>query len=192
PVIECNDSCLCSIYCWNRVVQLGSSAKLECFKTQSKGLGVRTTDKLIAGQFVCEYLGQVVSVHEAKSRFSQSDLTKPNYLLVLREHITNFSNPHILITCIDATKFGNIARFINHSCSPNLLAIAVRINTNVPHLAFFAKRDIAPNEELTFDYAGGYRDNYKQETSHGIKCLCQSETCFGYLPYDQMLFDESK
>lgn len=190
PVIECNDSCLCSIYCYNRVIQLGSTSKLECFKTQAKGLGVRCKDRLLAGQFVCEYLGEIVSIDEAKSRFALYNPTLPNYVCILREHITTLSNQGIISTCIDATKFGNIGRFINHSCAPNLLSVPVRINTDIPHLAFFAKRDIAANEEITFDYSGGYNDNRTQPIRYNIKCLCGSQDCTGYLPYDSMLFDE--
>ena len=100
------------------------------------------------------------------------------------------SNNRIVITCIDATKFGNIGRFINHSCTPNLLPVAVRINNDIPHLAFFTNRDIAANEEITFDYAGGCNDNRTQPMKYKIKCLCNSQNCIGYLPYDAMLFDE--
>ena len=59
------------------------------------------------------------------------------------------------VTCIDATHCGSCARFINHSCEPNLAVILCRIDSVVPHVAFFARRDIAPGEELTIDYGEG-------------------------------------
>ncbi|KAG0203522.1 hypothetical protein BGX33_009060 [Mortierella sp. NVP41] len=60
---------------------------------------------------------------------------------------------------IDCTKVGNEARFINHSCRPNL---SLRLITNrtleqkpeVMYIAFFANRPILLGEELAFDYTG--------------------------------------
>lgn len=53
--------------------------------------------------------------------------------------------------CIDAKLYGNFSRFINHSCHPNLHPVKVFIDHHdlrFPRIAFFAKRDILPNEEL--------------------------------------------
>ena len=38
---------------------------------------------------------------------------------------------------------GNIGRYLNHSCDPNLVMVPVRTSSAVPHLALFAARDIA-------------------------------------------------
>lgn len=55
---------------------------------------------------------------------------------------------------IDATKsIDSFGRYLNHSCDPNLEVHAVRIETIIPVIAFFANRDIEINEELTFDYS---------------------------------------
>ena len=51
---------------------------------------------------------------------------------------------------------GNSSRLFNHSCDPNLelrLVAAVGVSP-VPRVVFFAKRDIAVGEELTWKYAG--------------------------------------
>ena len=70
--------------------------------------------------------------------------------------------------CIDACKYGNVTRFVNHSCKPNLIPVRVFIghhDLHFPRIAFFAARDIAPNEELglvydrwmsTYDYKNLY------------------------------------
>ena len=53
--------------------------------------------------------------------------------------------------CIDANQYGNIARFINHSCSPNVVPIKVFVehqDTRFPHMSLFANRDILKGEEL--------------------------------------------
>lgn len=55
---------------------------------------------------------------------------------------------------IDATRFGNIGRYINHSCDPNCTLLPVRVNSVYPSLAIFARRGIEEGEEVTYDYAG--------------------------------------
>jgi len=85
-----------------------------------------------------------------------------------------------LRTNIDATQVGNIARFINHSCMPNLIPYMIRIDSIIPRVVLFAARDIAPYEEITFSY--GQIDT--SNTNNRIKCLCGSVNCKLYLPYE--------
>lgn len=50
---------------------------------------------------------------------------------------------------------GNLSRFINHSCAPNLAMYCVfvdNVDARTPRLALFARRRIRRGEELTFDY----------------------------------------
>ncbi|KAJ7955467.1 Histone-lysine N-methyltransferase [Quillaja saponaria] len=58
--------------------------------------------------------------------------------------------------CLDATLYGNVARFINHRCSDaSLIEIPVQVDTpdrHYYHLAFFTTREVAAMEELTWDY----------------------------------------
>ena len=52
---------------------------------------------------------------------------------------------------IDATRKGNISRFINHSCEPNART-ARWIVARRTCVGFFAIKAIAAGEEVTFDY----------------------------------------
>lgn len=152
PVFECNKNCHCSSQsCSNRVVQKGLMWKLEVFLTQDKGLGVRTKEHIPQHSFVCEYAGEVLTKAEAKKRIAKHSYTDSNYVFALGEHLASGS---VLITYIDPSLKGNVGRFINHSCKPNLYIVPVRIDNNVPRLAMFAGSDISPEEELTYDYAG--------------------------------------
>jgi histone-lysine N-methyltransferase SETMAR len=70
---------------------------------------------------------------------------------------------------IDATRIGNIARFVNHSCDGgNLNTKLIRSSGGLfPRLCFFALKDIQ-------------RDIRKR--SNGMPCYCNSPSCFGTLP----------
>ncbi|KAI3361703.1 hypothetical protein L3Q82_002061 [Scortum barcoo] len=53
--------------------------------------------------------------------------------------------------CIDARFYGNISRFLNHMCEPNLFACRVfttHQDLRFPHIAFFASENIVAGEEL--------------------------------------------
>lgn len=54
--------------------------------------------------------------------------------------------------CIDANFYGNVTRFFNHSCSPNVVPIRVYFehqDLRFPKIAFFAAADIEADEEIT-------------------------------------------
>ena len=50
-----------------------------------------------------------------------------------------------LVTCDDIHRLviGNIGRYLNHSCEPNLEMVTIRSSSMVPHLALFTNRDVA-------------------------------------------------
>ncbi|XP_052567076.1 histone-lysine N-methyltransferase SETD1-like [Culex pipiens pallens] len=54
-------------------------------------------------------------------------------------------------TIIDATKCGNLARFLNHSCNPNCYT---KVNTieSEKKIVIYSKQPIGVNEEITYDY----------------------------------------
>jgi histone-lysine N-methyltransferase SETMAR len=154
-------------------VQKVSAVPVKIFDTGDRGWGLRTLVDISKGKFVMEYTGELVSSKIAKERSEKYDKAGLNYLLVVKEHCGDLC----LRTNIDATFQGNAARYINHSCSPNLQPVLVRINTIVPHIGFFASQDIQKNEELTFSYG---------DATEGIHpCLCGSALCKGFLPYEQ-------
>jgi SET domain-containing protein len=46
---------------------------------------------------------------------------------------------------------GNLARFINHCCEPNCYAEIIKV-ANQPKIVIYAKRNLYPGEEITYDY----------------------------------------
>lgn len=81
---------------------------------------------------------------------------------------------------IDAKLEGNLGRYLNHSCSPNLFVQNVFVDTHdlrFPWVAFFASKRIRAGSELTWDY------NYEVGSVEGkvLLCCCGSTECRGRL-----------
>jgi len=70
---------------------------------------------------------------------------------------------------IDATFYGSKARYINHSCDPNLKSDRLDVN-GVKHIVFIAIRHIQAEEELTFDY------NFEPDAEK-LDCFCGAPNC---------------
>ncbi|XP_061462024.1 histone-lysine N-methyltransferase SETDB1 isoform X2 [Rhineura floridana] len=61
-VYECNKRCRCNLnMCTNRLVQHGLQVRLQLFKTQNKGWGIRCLDDIAKGSFVCIYAGKILT-----------------------------------------------------------------------------------------------------------------------------------
>ncbi|XP_034752396.1 histone-lysine N-methyltransferase EHMT1 isoform X2 [Etheostoma cragini] len=162
-IFECNHACSCWRTCKNRVVQNGLRTRLQLFRTRKKGWGVRAVQDIPQGTFVCEYVGEIISEAEAEMR--QND----TYLFSLDD------KPRDLY-CIDARFYGNISRFLNHMCEPNLFACRVfttHQDLRFPHIAFFASENITAGEELGFNYG----DDFWEVKSKLFSCECGSSKC---------------
>ncbi|GAB2287506.1 hypothetical protein Dimus_021881 [Dionaea muscipula] len=192
-VYECGPSCPCIPNCKNRVSQTGLKVRLEVFKTKNRGWGLRSWDPIRSGTFICEYAGEVMDkakldrdegenndyVFDTTRTFDRS--FKWNYDPVLIDEETHGeSNEEYDIPfplAISAKDAGNIARFMNHSCSPNVFWQPIVYDHNSEsfiHIAFFAMRHIPPMTELTYDYGVSQSERRRKQ------CLCGSPKCKGY------------
>ncbi|RCV27563.1 hypothetical protein SEVIR_5G338700v4 [Setaria viridis] len=181
---ECGEGCACGPSCGNRRTQRGVAVRLRVVRHLQKGWGLHAAEALGRRQFVCEYAGEFLTTEEARRRHRLYDeLASAGKLspalIVIREHLP--SGKACLRVNIDATKVGNVARFINHSCDGgNLHPVLVRSSGSLlPRLCFFAARDIVEGEELTFSY-GDARVRPK-----GLPCFCGSSGCCGVLPSEE-------
>ena len=83
---------------------------------------------------------------------------------------------------LDATMRGNVARFINHCCTPNCYSKVITEPEGDPyipgsirgHIVIFAARDIEADEEVTYDY------KFPVEAAK-IPCHCGSPKCLGVM-----------
>ncbi|GMH07658.1 hypothetical protein Nepgr_009498 [Nepenthes gracilis] len=179
---ECWSKCGCNMQCGNRVVQRGITRNLQVFWTHDvKGWGLRTLENLPKGAFVCEYVGEILTNTELYERNQQSGGNERHTYPVHLD--ADWGSESILkdeeALCLDATFYGNVARFINHRChDANLIDIPVEVETldhHYYHLAFFTTRNVKAFEELTWDYQIDFDDD-----DHPIKafqCFCLSTFC---------------
>lgn len=162
--------------CQNRVSQGDDQSNhVEIISIDGKGSGVIVRQALPhPGTYIGEYVGEILTEVEAQHRMKINKHAEHNYLLLYNEH----HGENIIKTFVDARYYGNWTRFINHSCDPNLHIVPIRIDRfTPPHLAFFTRRSIATNEELSYSYGTMI------DPVHSKTCHCSSAICTGFLPY---------
>lgn len=178
---ECGSSCLCPLTCRNRVSQAGLKVHLEVFKTKNRGWGLRSWDPIRSGQFICVYGGEVIDRFKTIELGGEEDnhyIFDSTRAYPSLESVPDGNAEVPFSLLINAYSCGNVARFMNHSCSPNVFWQPVlRENNNEACLdiAFYAFGHISPLQELTFDY-GVVPENTQMKRS----CLCGSSKCRGF------------
>ena len=91
--------------CRNNLVRNGKSKQLEVFDAGKPGLGVRAKEEIEKGAFVVEYTGLCCIKDKDGNSEEGDDLS----------YTCRIDN----CTVIDSKIYGNISRFVNHSCKPN-------------------------------------------------------------------------
>ncbi|XP_060568067.1 histone-lysine N-methyltransferase SETDB1-like isoform X2 [Ruditapes philippinarum] len=85
-VYECNSRCKCDNRCRNRVVQNGLSNRLQVFKTEKRGWGLRCLDDIPKGGFICIYAGQLLTdqgANEDGQQYGDEYLAELDYIEVV-------------------------------------------------------------------------------------------------------------
>uniref|UniRef100_A0A8C2KEX4 Euchromatic histone-lysine N-methyltransferase 1a n=1 Tax=Cyprinus carpio TaxID=7962 RepID=A0A8C2KEX4_CYPCA len=162
-LFECNHACSCWRTCRNRVIQNGLRVRLQVFRTERMGWGVRSLQDIHEGAFVCEFAGEIISDGEANVRENDS-------------YMFNLDNKVGEVYCIDAQFYGNVSRFMNHLCEPNLFPVRVftkHQDMRFPRIALYASKAIQAGDELGFDYG----DPYWQIKKKYFRCQCGSAKC---------------
>jgi histone-lysine N-methyltransferase SETD1 len=169
-----------------RFNQLKKRKKLVKFdRSAIHNWGLYAQESITANDMIIEYVGEKVRQRVAdlrEVRYDQQGVGS-SYLFRIDED-----------TVIDATKMGGIARFINHSCTPNCTAKIIRVD-NTKRIVIYALRDIGQgkcrlinndlgndtkhvtDEELTYDY----KFEREMDATDRIPCLCGSIGCKGFL-----------
>jgi len=118
-------------------------------RSELHGFGVFATDTINKNRRIVEYAGELI--RNTRSGAREARYLKQGCIWVFRVNRA-WSR--------DAAVGGNIARFINHSCTPNCWTEVVDKTIWIRAL-----RRIYPGEELTYDYA--------TVGDHTIQCRCR-------------------
>mmetsp|Transcript_31506 Transcript_31506/g.89416 ORF Transcript_31506/g.89416 Transcript_31506/m.89416 type:complete len:505 (+) Transcript_31506:2068-3582(+) len=173
-----------------KLVSEGIQLPLEVFRTPggAQGWGVRCSELITGGAFVCEYAGELIHDNHAETQLGDDDYffgmdhfyhmvknvvdkaeqdeqageartLSVEELATVKARLQDLNDPPVL----DAKKVGNVGRFINHSCKEENLAIQV-VFTHANHsllfyrVAFIATRDIPAYTELKYNYGYSHGD----------------------------------
>jgi hypothetical protein len=129
--------------------------KIEIRNSAIQGRGVFATAPIAAREIVRRMGGEIISIPQCIYRVLSGQLRIDEPLQT--------SNASFLVLDPISVSF-------NHSCDPNAL---IRGKVDM-----IARRDIAPGEEITFDYAATVRPSFYTMV-WSMRCRCGSPSCRG-------------
>ncbi len=132
--------------------------KIKKSKIDKNGLYANCDIK--KGTKIIEYKGKIISVKKS-AEDPKFDNDKAIYLFNINKRFD-----------LDGDYKFNIARLINHSCSPNCEVL----DDGKSEIWITAMRNIKKNEELSYDYGFSFDCNYKDHI-----CKCGSKNCVGFI-----------
>ncbi|KAJ8908191.1 hypothetical protein NDN08_008285 [Rhodosorus marinus] len=164
-MFECDEQhCQAGESCSNQRFQKRQYVPVKVTKAEGgKGWGLKPLEDVEKGTFVMEYQGQVIDEDDYERRKKRYEGEKNFYFMNLTPDLY-----------LDASRKGNLARFINHSCDPNCATQKWTVSGE-PCVGIFAVKDIPKGCEITFDY--NIESGARGETSAAVKCECGAPNC---------------
>ncbi|XP_022091753.1 histone-lysine N-methyltransferase NSD2-like [Acanthaster planci] len=165
-LIECHPLvCPAGDKCQNQRFQKREYPESRPEKMSKRGWGLMSLVDIKKGDFVNEYVGELVDEEECRERIRQAhdnNITDFYFLTLDKDRI------------IDAGPKGNLSRFMNHCCQPNCETQKWTVNGDT-RVGLFAICDIPCNTELTFNYNLDCLGNEKK------RCECGAPNCSGFI-----------
>eukprot|EP01105_Mastigella_eilhardi_P019499 TRINITY_DN458_c0_g1_i3.p1 TRINITY_DN458_c0_g1~~TRINITY_DN458_c0_g1_i3.p1 ORF type:complete len:767 (-),score=158.80 TRINITY_DN458_c0_g1_i3:38-2338(-) len=129
-----------------------------------QGLGVFARVPFVPQTVLLEYVGQLI-------RHKVADIREERFRARgIGDYMFSLGDGNV----VDATEQGNITRFINHSCDPNAYSQIINVNGGQKKIVIITKRDIAPGEEITYNYLFPLEEGRAQ-------CRCGAACCNGFI-----------
>jgi uncharacterized protein len=144
---------------------------IEVRGSRVHGYGCFARQFIPKGTRISEYLGERISHKEADERYEGADVNDNHTFLFIADRKT----------VIDATRKGNEARFINHSCDGNCES-----DTEKGRVFIDAIKDIKKGEELGYDYQIGRDRADPPNVDEIYACRCGSPKCRGSMLWPPM------
>ncbi|XP_047423426.1 histone-lysine N-methyltransferase NSD2 isoform X1 [Sciurus carolinensis] len=165
-MFECHPQvCPAGEHCQNQCFTKRQYPETKIIRTDGKGWGLVAKRDIRKGEFVNEYVGELIDEEECMARIrhaQENDITHFYMLTIDKDRI------------IDAGPKGNYSRFMNHSCQPNCETLKWTVNGDT-RVGLFAVCDIPAGTELTFNYNLDCLGNEK------TVCRCGASNCSGFL-----------
>jgi len=149
------------------------SRRIVARRSPIHGNGVFAVAPIKKGEEIIEYKGTLMTHDEADEMYGDGGETGHTFLFTLNDEYI-----------IDANRKGNIARWINHSCTPNCEAFVEEHDGDdrrKDRVIIEAKRNIKTGEELTYDYGIVLEVAHTARLKKKWQCLCGSPKCTGTL-----------
>ncbi|XP_070595023.1 histone-lysine N-methyltransferase, H3 lysine-36 specific isoform X5 [Erythrolamprus reginae] len=163
---ECHPAvCSAGERCQNQCFTKRQYPEVEIVRTLQRGWGLQAKRDIKKGEFVNEYVGELIDEEECRARIryaQEHDITNFYMLTLDKDRI------------IDAGPKGNYARFMNHCCQPNCETQKWSVNGDT-RVGLFALENIKAGTELTFNYNLECLGNGK------TVCKCGAPNCSGFL-----------
>jgi len=163
--MECVGDCSCGRECQNQRFQRKQYADVAVVKTDKKGFGLRANRDMAPGEFVFEYIGEVIDEKTFRRRMLQYDHEGIKHFYFMSLTKGEF---------VDATKKGNLGRFCNHSCNPNCFVDKWVVGDKL-RMGIFVERHVQAGEELVFNY------NVDRYGADPQPCYCGEPNCSGFI-----------
>ena len=163
---ECDPKfCPCSTACKNQRFSRKEFKGIEVKRSSKKGHGLFSKENIKPGEFVLEYVGEVLheEAYEERKRQYAREKRRHFYFMTLSSSET-----------IDATIRGGVGRFLNHSCDPNCETQKWMVKGELC-IGVFALREIQPEEEITIDY------KFERYGEKPMRCFCETAACCGWI-----------
>lgn len=129
-----------------------------------QGRGAFALRRIRPGTRIIEYTGERISNDEADRRYDDDRMPRHHTFLFTVDDDT----------VIDAARDGNEARYINHSCAPNCIAVTVG-----KQIFIEALKNIQPGVELSYDYAYERSRHTTAKDEEMYVCRCGAARCRG-------------